>query len=93
MTELHEIIAERGNRYGAFAAQAEIAVHLKESLRAFVTLRGTGLRPDQIEALDMILLKISRLVNGDPNHLDGWRDIAGYATLVADRIAAESRPA
>jgi len=41
---------------------------------------------DQDEALDMIAHKIGRIVNGDPDYEDSWRDIAGYATLVADRL-------
>ena len=44
------------------------------------------LSPDQAEALDMIAHKIARILNGDPNHHDHWHDIAGYATLIADRL-------
>jgi hypothetical protein len=44
------------------------------------------LTPDQQEALDMIFHKIGRIVNGDPDYADSWIDIAGYATLVADRL-------
>jgi len=43
----------------------------------------------QLEAMEMILHKISRISNGDPNYADSWRDIAGYATLVADRLEFE----
>lgn len=42
--------------------------------------------PDQIECLEMIAHKIGRILNGDPNYGDSWRDISGYATLVADRL-------
>ena len=38
------------------------------------------------EALDMILHKIGRIVAGDATFKDHWVDIAGYATLVADRV-------
>ena len=34
----------------------------------------------------MIFHKIARITNGDPHYSDSWRDIAGYATLVADRL-------
>jgi hypothetical protein len=40
----------------------------------------------------MILHKIARIVNGDPNWSDSWRDIAGYATLVADRLDLVEQP-
>jgi len=34
----------------------------------------------------MILHKIARIVNGDPDYTDSWHDIAGYAKLVEDRL-------
>jgi hypothetical protein len=40
------------------------------------------------EALDMILHKIGRIVAGDATFKDHWVDIAGYATLVADRVGS-----
>ena len=45
---------------------------------------------DQEDALMMISVKISRILNGDPNYSDNWRDIAGYATLVADRLDSDN---
>lgn len=41
------------------------------------------------EALEMIAHKIARICNGDPNYADNWVDIAGYATLVANRLEKE----
>jgi hypothetical protein len=35
------------------------------------------------EALSHICTKLSRIANGDAQHVDNWLDIAGYATLVA----------
>ena len=34
----------------------------------------------------MICNKIGRILNGDHNYADSWADIAGYATLVAERL-------
>jgi len=42
------------------------------------------------EALDMILHKIGRIVAGDATFKDHWVGIAGYATLVADRVEPRS---
>jgi hypothetical protein len=39
----------------------------------------------------MIVHKISRIVNGNPDKVDHWVDIAGYATLVADRLEGIDR--
>lgn len=34
----------------------------------------------------MICHKLARIVNGDPGYSDSWRDIAGYAMLVSNRL-------
>jgi hypothetical protein len=41
---------------------------------------------DTSEALDMICLKISRIVTGDHNAVDHWQDIEGYAALIRKRL-------
>ena len=86
MTELNQILAERGLLYGSFADQAEITIGLKNFIEEHLMKRDKILDDDQHEALDMICHKIGRIVNGDPNYSDSWRDIAGYAALVADRL-------
>lgn len=35
----------------------------------------------QLESLDMILHKCGRILSGDPNEPDHWRDIEGYARI------------
>jgi len=64
-----------------------VAVGLKQIIRD----RRPDLMPDQEEALSLICTKIARIVNGDPNHIDSWRDVAGYAQLVADRLEGKTR--
>lgn len=85
MHELTEIMSQRRQVYGNFLRQAQIACDLKGIMRAYVDW-NEELAPDQREALEMIAVKIARLLNGDPNHADGWLDIAGYAQLVANRL-------
>lgn len=87
-TNVDAILNERGSRYGSFKDVAEFAQEMKNAIRM---CNNTGLDDDQIEALDMIASKIARIVNGDPNHVDSWTDIAGYATLVADRLQGKIR--
>lgn len=41
---------------------------------------------DMQESLHMIAHKIARILNGNPDHIDSWVDIAGYAQLVANRL-------
>lgn len=87
MDTISNILIQRGARYGTFRFVAETAQQIKQSI--FLCTNSNGphdFTPDQIESLDMIASKIARIVNGDPNYIDNWEDIAGYAKLVADRL-------
>lgn len=83
-TDISSVLAERGARYGSFEGHAKIAQALK--LVMANTPKWGTLSPDQAEALEMVAHKVARILNGDPNYADSWVDIAGYATLVADRL-------
>jgi transposase-like protein len=82
------ILDERAATYGSFEDVAGCAQEIKNAIRI---CNNSELDDDQIEALDMIASKIARVVNGNPNHIDSWIDIAGYATLVADRLQGKTR--
>jgi hypothetical protein len=84
MDELSATLQERGSQYGAFIAQAAIAQTLKRAMRACPN--WPKLQSDQREALELIAMKVSRILNGNPDHHDSWHDIAGYAQLVANRV-------
>lgn len=82
---VREILEERGKTHGDYRVHAEVAQTLKE---VFFRTRGREkLNAAQAEAVDMILHKLGRIAAGNPNHQDHWNDIAGYATLAADRCA------
>ena len=91
MADITETLTERGSRYGKFKDHAEITQKLKYILRLHMGSRYERMEPDQIESLEMICHKMARIVNGDPDYEDSWRDIAGYATLVADRLIGKER--
>ena len=86
-TNIEAITAERGEQYGDFTTQGTIAQELKDYMRKHPG--WAYLLPHQRESLDMIQHKISRILNGDPNVVDSWADIAGYAHIVAIRIPAK----
>lgn len=79
-----DTLNERGSRYGVFTGHAAIVQDLKIVLRK--TPSWDALAPDQKEALEMIVHKMGRILNGDPDYADSWHDIAGYAKLVDDRL-------
>lgn len=84
-------LAERGARYGDFKDHAVIAQRLQDGLRA--APGWEKLAPDQKQALSVICDKMARMLNGDPNYVDNWHDIIGYAKLVEDRLLADEETA
>ncbi len=81
---ISQVLSERGKRYGVFSEHAKYAQEMKEIFRT--SHNWKGMQPDQREALEMIAHKIWRILNGDPDYFDSWKDIAGYAKLVSDRL-------
>lgn len=81
-----ETLGSRARAYGNFRDNARLAQALKRAMADHAQDLGKTFADDQWEALEMIATKVSRIVNGNPDDLDQWHDIAGYATLVADRL-------
>ena len=81
----------RAQSYGKFKDGAALMQSLKRSMADHAAKHGKSFADDQWEALEMIVHKIGRIINGDPDHVDSWMDIAGYATLVADRLQGYER--
>lgn len=42
-------------------------------------------------AVFMILAKLSRMLNGNPNEPDNFRDIIGYSTLVLETLTGDDK--
>ncbi len=83
-SNIQDTLAERGNRYGDFAGHANITQRIKFIMQN--TQNWSRLKEDQKESLEMVAHKIGRILNGDPDYDDSWVDIAGYVTLVANRL-------
>jgi hypothetical protein len=90
-TDIDETLDNRAKDYGKFIQGAEIMQMLKRMVHNYIELRGTKLAFDQREAIDMIIHKLGRIINGNPDKVDTWVDIAGYAKLVADRLEGIER--
>ena len=77
---INETLDAREKTYGDFDLQAMISQDLKQIMRATPQWPES---PDiEKEALDMIVHKMARILNGGVRDSDNWHDIAGYATLV-----------
>jgi hypothetical protein len=83
--EIAATLGARGARYGAFPDQARISQNIKRAMSD--SPNWAKLSPDQREALEMVAMKVSRILNGDPNYHDSWHDIEGYVRLVAEELA------
>ena len=86
MENISQILNQRAKTHGDFTYQAGYSQYLKSIIRLAKLELGTNLTPNQTEALEMILHKVSRILCGNPNEVDHWRDIAGYAQLVINRL-------
>lgn len=84
MSDVRKTLAARGKNYGKFRDHACISQNLKS--RVHCTGNWEKLTHAQKEALDMIMHKVARILNGNPDHADSWHDIAGYATLVEQQL-------
>ena len=101
---IESTLAERGNRYGDFTDHARLCQDLKDVMTTFAVVQNTpnsvavhfpwgDLPATHKQALEVIADKIARILSGDPNYADNWIDIAGYATLVANRLEKEDNDA
>jgi hypothetical protein len=89
--EVDTILDQRADQYGSFMQSADSAIRIKGIIHNAVARNDMHMFPDQLLALDMIAVKISRIIHGNAAHRDSWLDIAGYAKLVADRLGGISR--
>ena len=81
---LEGILGERGNRYGTFENNAKTCQLLKN---VFHAQEGWyRLSYVQREAVEMMMHKISRLINGDSTYTDTVVDIAGYNQLMLNHM-------
>ena len=90
-TSVDNVLDDRAKDYGKFIEGAEIMQMLKRLVHNYIEDRGTPLAFDQREAIDMIIHKLGRIINGNPDKVDHWVDVAGYAKLVADRLEGNAR--
>lgn len=90
---MEETLNERGARYGDFAGHAKVSQQIQDIMRIGYDRSHDDhfqtLDTDVKESLFMIAHKLGRIVNGDPYYDDSWRDIAGYATLIVNKLNKE----
>ena len=89
--QIDNVLADRRTTHGDYADTARTAQHLRGAMR-----EGNNwaiLTDTQRESLDMIAMKIARILSGDPQHADHWDDITGYARLVSTSLHDKQKEA
>lgn len=77
---IQDTLNERAKTHGDFEANAAIMQDLKDRMK--FSENWDTMPKSQKEALEMIQHKIGRILSGNSNEPDHWKDIAGYSTLV-----------
>jgi hypothetical protein len=88
---VNNVLDTRAQSYGTFKDGAALMQSIKRKLAEHAAAHEKTFADDQWEALEMIVHKMGRIVNGNPDVVDHWVDIAGYATLIADRLQGNAR--
>lgn len=84
MCKLTDTLAERRGDYGDFTDHAAVSQQLQRVVREGWV--GDEPTDTQQEAIQMVCHKLARITTGRVDHEDSWRDLAGYAMLVAFRV-------
>jgi hypothetical protein len=82
------LLTERKKSHGEYrehAAMTQGTMDLWARGRNFGTLSAI-----QRESLHMFAHKVGRILVGDPDKPDHWADIAGYATLIVQRLPPDT---
>ena len=83
MTEDRDpLFQKREKTHGSFAVNAAISQRIKDVYHRYGKYPIEN--PIYCEALDMIALKLSRILSGQANFKDHWRDLSGYALLAME---------
>ena len=82
--DLSKVLRARNAVHGDFTEDAALAQMFKA-----VKKQGRNweiMSPVQRECFEQMATKMGRILAGDPNYPDHWFDLAGYPTLVRERL-------
>lgn len=83
---MSSLLQDREKTHGPYTKTAEIAQTLKDAMRS--APNWDSLDDTQRESLHMIASKIARILSGNWDEVDHWRDICGYAKLIVHELDA-----
>ena len=83
-TNIQATLNDRCQTHGNYRLQARASQTLLNVMR--LQEGWERLSISQCDSLQMIAVKMSRILSGNPNHRDNWDDIAGYALLISREL-------
>src|SRR5208283_1101766 len=84
--ELGAFLDEKGKVHGEYSEQSRVTQNFKRVARD--TINWEKLSNSQVDAIEMICVKLGRILSGNPDEADAWLDIQGYARLAWERLPA-----
>ena len=79
--DMNKTLDDRGGTHGSYDVNARVAQGIKQLMRAERSWSALSARHQL--CLDMVALKMARIISGRSTHTEHWDDIAGYARLGA----------
>ena len=73
------VLSTREKTHGSYPSTAKISQSIKDAMRG--SPNWIRLTDVQAESLEMIAVKLARILCGDPDFHDHWQDVIGYAKL------------
>ncbi len=84
LCDIDKTLKQRGERYGPFKENARIIQAIKKAM--VDSPNWSSMTDDKREALEMVALKVGRILTGDPEYKDSWHDIIGYVRRVEETL-------
>ena len=81
------LIQNRERTHGSYPSTAKLSQALKDTMKSGPN--WISLSDAQAESLEMIALKIARILSGNPDYADHWDDVIGYARLARPETEAQ----
>lgn len=89
MTDISRHVSLRRAHYGPYDSHAALAQVLKQTLREHFGTMGWGrMSAAQKQGAERICDKLAGILNGDPDNIGAWLDMAGTCQRVAESIEA-----
>lgn len=90
MSMTDQILSDREQTHGSFREVAGYAQAMKQLMRS--SRNWDRLDVAQAQALEVVADKVSRILCGDPSHIDHWQDGSGYFELVVRDLTQAQAP-